>query len=230
MNLYQYIGGALETESNDMPAIANRLADPHTIRLLHASMGLVTRSAEAIDQLKKYIFYGRAEDRTNTVEELGDLMWYFAIACDEIARKDASVQEVVLPTAYDVSMEILEKNRAKLKARYKGKFTGDSCGGAGFTCGAADFGTGPRGVGINRMETNSRVAKQREKTHLEIQEEYERASCPACIAYRCHTEAEWKNHPNQTHGCTEGVWSKPELAKDAIERAEKEKKQVNRRA
>ena len=28
-----------------------------------------------------------------------------------------------MPTAYDVWMEILEKNRAKLKARYKGKFT-----------------------------------------------------------------------------------------------------------
>lgn len=130
MNLYQYIGGALETESNDMPAIANRLADPHTIRLLHASMGLVTESAEAIDQLKKYIFYGRAEDRTNTVEELGDLMWYFAIACDEIARKDGEHGQklidagtLVMPTAYDVWMEILEKNRAKLKARYKGKFT-----------------------------------------------------------------------------------------------------------
>ena len=27
--------------------------------------------------------------------------------------------------------------------------------------------------------------KKQEKTHLEIQEEYERASCPARIAYRC---------------------------------------------
>ena len=35
------------------------------------------------------------------------------------------------------------------------------------------------------MENNSRVAKQREKTKLEVQEELERASCPACIAYRC---------------------------------------------
>jgi hypothetical protein len=79
------------------------------------------------------------------------------------------------------------------------------------------------------METNRRVANQREKTKLETQEELERASCPACIEYRCHTEAEWKNHPNQTHGCTEGAWSKPELAQDAIERAEKER-QANRRA
>ncbi len=78
------------------------------------------------------------------------------------------------------------------------------------------------------METNSRVAKQREKTRLEIQEEYESASCPACIGKRCHTEQEWKNHPNAGHGCSEGKWSKPELAKDAIERAEKEK-QANRR-
>jgi hypothetical protein len=65
---------------------------------------------------------------------------------------------------------------------------------------------------------------QREKTKLEIQEELERASCPACIAYRCHTEAEWKHHPNQNQGFQEGVgWTKPEFAQDAIERAQKQR-------
>ena len=54
----------------------------------------------------------------------------------------------------------------------------------------------------NRMEPNSRVAKK---------EAEESRNCPACMAQRCHTEEEWKNHPNRGHGFEDGKWSKPEL-------------------
>lgn len=40
-------------------------------------------------------------------------------------------------------------------------------------------------------------------------ERRERASCPACIAQRCHTDEEWKLlHPGAGHGYTkEGGWT-----------------------
>jgi hypothetical protein len=79
------------------------------------------------------------------------------------------------------------------------------------------------------MENNNRVAKEREKTALEIQQDIERASCPACIAYRCHTEEEWKNHPDAGHGGSEGKWSKPHLAQEPDERARKQR-EADRRA
>lgn len=46
-------------------------------------------------------------------------------------------------------------------------------------------------------------------------EKQQRAGCPACIAQRCHSEEEWKNHPHRGHGLGEnGIWSLPELAPD----------------
>lgn len=77
-------------------------------RLLHAGIGLATESGEFLDALKKHIFYGKPLDRTNLKEEIGDLMWYCAIALDELDSTFGEVQET---------------NIAKLKARYPDKFT-----------------------------------------------------------------------------------------------------------
>jgi hypothetical protein len=63
----------------------------------------------------------------------------------------------------------------------------------------------------------------RAKTKLETKEEIERASCPACIAQRPHSEEEWKNHPNRGQGCTDGMWTSSELEQDLVERTEKER-------
>jgi NTP pyrophosphatase (non-canonical NTP hydrolase) len=76
--------------------------------LLHASMGLVTESGEFQDALKKHIFYGRELDTTNLKEEIGDLLWYCAIALE------------ALGTDFEA---VMQTNIDKLKARYPEKFT-----------------------------------------------------------------------------------------------------------
>ena len=103
-----YIEKAIKTESKDFDKISNRLQDKSMIRLLHAGMGLATESAEFLDALKKAIYYGKKLDKVNLAEEMGDILWYCAIALDELG---VSFEEV------------MEKNIAKLEARYPEKFT-----------------------------------------------------------------------------------------------------------
>lgn len=83
---------------------------PGMDRLVHAAFGLQTESAEFTDQLKKHIFYGKPLDTINLQEELGDILWYMAIAMD------------VLDTTFSA-----EQNRVinKLKDRFPEKFTQD---------------------------------------------------------------------------------------------------------
>ena len=81
------------------------------IQLLHAAMGISTELGELSDNLKKYLFYGSKLNIVNAREELGDIMWYIALACRSL----------------DVSLEdICEKNINKLKIRYPDKFTNES--------------------------------------------------------------------------------------------------------
>lgn len=104
----EYIKNVLITENNDEKSIMVRF-DWKTIRILHALLGINTENGELQDQFKKHVFYGRELDKTNLVEEIGDLMWYMALLCNELG---VSFEEV------------WEKNIAKLNNRYKGgKFT-----------------------------------------------------------------------------------------------------------
>jgi len=78
--------------------------------LLHAAMGMVTESGEFIDAMKKLTIYGKQLDRVNLVEEIGDCMWYLALAC----------------RALDVSFEeVFDRNVAKLARRFPEKFTSE---------------------------------------------------------------------------------------------------------
>jgi NTP pyrophosphatase (non-canonical NTP hydrolase) len=104
----EYVKLATVTESKDFAAIAERTGTKENIRLLHAAIGLCTETGELQDALKKAIFYGKPLDKVNLAEELGDVMWYIAIACDTLG----------------VSLEsVMEKNIAKLTARYGDKFS-----------------------------------------------------------------------------------------------------------
>lgn len=103
MNTIEYKRLAVLTESVDLIEITKRLNNKGTIRLLHASMGLATESGEFVDQLKRHVFYNKPLDLKNLKEEAGDLLWYLAIALDEIGL------------SFD---EVMEANIAKLKARY----------------------------------------------------------------------------------------------------------------
>lgn len=76
--------------------------------LLHAQIGINTESGEFGDAIKKTLIYGQDIDTDNMKEELGDLLWYIALA----AR------------ALDTSIEsLIEDNHNKLKIRYPEKFT-----------------------------------------------------------------------------------------------------------
>lgn len=102
----EYIKAAKRTESAAAP-LNMKFSDVDN-RLLHAAMGLCTESGEMLDGLKKCFFYGKPSDRVNMVEELGDLLWYIAIACD------------ALGVTFE---EVMERNKAKLKKRFPNKFT-----------------------------------------------------------------------------------------------------------
>lgn len=96
-----YIQNALKTESVGFHIEGKE-------RLLHAGIGLATESGEFLDALKKSVFYGKELDRVNLKEELGDILWYMAIAMD------------ALGTDFETEME---KNIKKLKARYGERFS-----------------------------------------------------------------------------------------------------------
>ena len=107
-----FISSSMRTESSEF----NMLVDKDTNmykreRLVHAAMGMQTETAEFTDALKKSLFYGKVLDVTNLKEELGDLLWYVAIAMDELGTDfDAEAERVI----------------NKLKVRYPEKFTKDA--------------------------------------------------------------------------------------------------------
>lgn len=108
MTSQNYVANACNTESPVTPEMIERLTNPQTVRMLHAAMGLSTEAGEFVDMLKKHIFYGKPLDLVNAKEEIGDSMWYVAIAID------------VLKTTLD---DVMTVNINKLKARYPEKFT-----------------------------------------------------------------------------------------------------------
>lgn len=103
-----YIREAKRTEP-DYTNTIGRVVNPKTLRLLHGAMGLVTESAEFLDVMKKYLFYGKPMDMVNMKEECGDLFWYLAILADEMGEANFT--------------NMLQTNIAKLRARYPEKFT-----------------------------------------------------------------------------------------------------------
>lgn len=81
---------------------------PLEVRMLHASMGFCTEAGEFMDPIKREHFYNKTFDRNNSIEEIGDLLWYIAEACNALG---VDMEEVMI------------KNIAKLKVRYPDKFT-----------------------------------------------------------------------------------------------------------
>lgn len=99
-----YIMQAMQTKSDQF----NFTPTLQHCDMLHAAMGITTEAGELLDALKKAIFYGKPLDVVNLKEELGDLMWYIAIACHSLS---ISIEQVC------------NMNIAKLRARYPEKFT-----------------------------------------------------------------------------------------------------------
>lgn len=107
-----YVELATTTENKDFWLIGRRMDDSGVIRLLHAAMGMCTETGEFMDALKKHLMYGKPLDGVNMLEELGDQMWYIALAMDELSSGHG-------PNIFN---EVLERNIRKLAARYPEKF------------------------------------------------------------------------------------------------------------
>lgn len=104
-----YLKNAMRTDLKDQyENIRIRLDNKQSARLVHALLGIGGESGELQDQLKRHLVYGKDLDIVNLKEELGDLMWYCALALDEIG------------SSFD---EVMAMNIAKLRARFPGGFT-----------------------------------------------------------------------------------------------------------
>ena len=80
-------------------------------QLLHASMGLVTESAECLDILKKCYAYHRPFDVDKFKDELGDVLHYLTMASNTLG----------------ISIEdLMDINYAKLSVRYPDGYS-DNC-------------------------------------------------------------------------------------------------------
>lgn len=102
-----FIENAKRTESARMPLDERKFPTGFEDRLLHAGIGIATEAGEFLDQIKKNLFYGKELDLVNLKEELGDLLWYIAIAMS------------ALDTTFEVEMDRVIR---KLRARFPDKF------------------------------------------------------------------------------------------------------------
>lgn len=76
---------------------------------LHMAVGISGESGELLDAIKKWVIYNKPLDRTNVIEELGDLEFYI-----EGLRQATCVTRE----------ECISRNKEKLSVRYKGiKYT-----------------------------------------------------------------------------------------------------------
>lgn len=79
------------------------------VRLLHTVLGIATEAQEMIDQIMN-LWRNKKLDKINLFEENGDIFWYQAVMAD-ICNKSFE--------------ELMEKNIAKLRARYGEKFSSE---------------------------------------------------------------------------------------------------------
>lgn len=90
--------------------LAMRTAKPGAVdfNLMHAALGVTGEAGEFADAIKKHLVYGRPLDLANAREELGDILWFVALACD----------------ALQVDMgQIAQDNIEKLRARYPSHYS-----------------------------------------------------------------------------------------------------------
>lgn len=94
----------------DYQALANRTAKQINFKddLAHAALGLTGEAGEFADAVKKHIIYSQPCDFENMREELGDILWYCALA--------ANVLGFSLETVARLNIE-------KLAKRYPDQYT-----------------------------------------------------------------------------------------------------------
>jgi NTP pyrophosphatase (non-canonical NTP hydrolase) len=106
--------------NNEMPPYTFNLFQEQAMRtakemepeanLIHAALGLTSEAGEFADAIKKSFAYEKEIDLENLVEEVGDMLWFCALACH----------------ALNIPMEIPAlRCIGKLYARYPEKFTNE---------------------------------------------------------------------------------------------------------
>jgi NTP pyrophosphatase (non-canonical NTP hydrolase) len=98
-------------DANEYQALAMRTETPgreRRVRLLNAALGLCGEAGEFADALKKAEFHGHALDEAEMLKELGDVLWYVALACDALGA--------------DMG-EVMAQNIEKLRRRYPDGFS-----------------------------------------------------------------------------------------------------------
>lgn len=102
MNFLEYQAAALRTAPDQSQLDG----------LVHAGQGLFTEGGEYMSEVKRLHQYGKALDgkmHSHMVEELGDVLWYVALACEHLG----------------VSMhKVAQANINKLQQRFPEKFSG----------------------------------------------------------------------------------------------------------
>jgi NTP pyrophosphatase (non-canonical NTP hydrolase) len=102
----------MNNEFTTYQTLALRTAKPMNVKelLLHAALGLTGEAGEFADCIKKHWAYEQPLDTQNAIEELGDLLWYVALACD----------------ALNIGMDdVASMNIEKLRKRYPLKYQDD---------------------------------------------------------------------------------------------------------
>lgn len=91
-------------------AMRTKTGDSTELRLINAALGLAGESGEFADSIKKCQFHGHALDVAHIANELGDILWYVAQACD----------------ALDLHMsDVMQANIEKLRRRYPDGFSAE---------------------------------------------------------------------------------------------------------
>jgi NTP pyrophosphatase (non-canonical NTP hydrolase) len=99
---------------NEYQAAALRTAKPEEDtfvgNLVHASLGLATESGEFTTEVKRIARYGKSmteEMRQHMMEELGDTLWYIALAAkaldttiEQMARDNIAKLQLCLPDKF----------------------------------------------------------------------------------------------------------------------------------
>ena len=77
-------------------------------RLYHACLGMSSEVGEVAALIEKWLHFGQDLNRTALKEELGDVLWYVALACNAVGLDMGNVMDAVI---------------SKLQKRYPDKYT-----------------------------------------------------------------------------------------------------------
>jgi NTP pyrophosphatase (non-canonical NTP hydrolase) len=98
-------------DTKDYEAAAMRTAKDMgstKMNLIHAALGMSSDAGEFTDAVKKHAIYGKPMDLENLVEEIGDVLWFCALACNSLG----------------VTMEqVMHENIVKLAKRYPDRYS-----------------------------------------------------------------------------------------------------------